>query len=234
MKSKMILHQFPRAPTIPSVSVFCLKLETFIRMAGYEYENDPVNWKGPGGKSPWMTIGDEAVGDSQGIIDLLAKRHPEKANFDSDLTPQQKAIGKAMRQMLEEKVYFIMGLERFDKINKKYMDGHFMKFPGVPGFMQGFVRGVAGGRLKKRVPDLGNLSREGRMKAGSECFQVGKKDQCEITYKLILFIFRYSLITWEATNTSSVTTFLPSMRSFLLAAPKLFSPCRKIANGPSR
>lgn len=32
------LYQFARCPTIPSVSPFCLKVETWLRMAGIKYE----------------------------------------------------------------------------------------------------------------------------------------------------------------------------------------------------
>ncbi|RWS10847.1 hypothetical protein B4U79_10724, partial [Dinothrombium tinctorium] len=32
------VYQFPRCPTTPSVSPYCLKLETWLRMAGIKYE----------------------------------------------------------------------------------------------------------------------------------------------------------------------------------------------------
>ena len=32
------LYQFPRSPTIPSVSAYCLKVETFLRVTGVKYE----------------------------------------------------------------------------------------------------------------------------------------------------------------------------------------------------
>ncbi|VDK37804.1 unnamed protein product [Gongylonema pulchrum] len=37
------LYQFPRAKCIPSQSPFCLKLETWLRMADIQYEN-VCNW----------------------------------------------------------------------------------------------------------------------------------------------------------------------------------------------
>lgn len=32
------LYQFPRSPTLPSVSAYCLKVENYLRMTGIKYE----------------------------------------------------------------------------------------------------------------------------------------------------------------------------------------------------
>ena len=81
---------------------FPLKLETWLRIAGIPYEfviaNDPN--KGPKGKSPWVEIGTEVMGDSALIIETLEGRLG--INLDAHLDAQQQAIAVSVQRMLEE------------------------------------------------------------------------------------------------------------------------------------
>lgn len=170
-EAKMILHQFPRSYVIPSLSIYCLKLETFLRVTGQEYTNDLVKWKGPKGKAPWMTIEGKATPDSQGCIEVLAEKNPEACDLDKDLSAEQKAIYRSMRLMLEDHLYFIVALTRFDKKNKKWMAENFMKIPGVPGFLQGLVRMAIGKNLRKKVPGIAAMNAEDKTKAATDALQ---------------------------------------------------------------
>jgi glutathione S-transferase len=81
---------------------FPLKLATFLRMAGIDFEffeaNDPS--KGPKGKSPWVELDGVPMGDSSLIIEHLSRC------FDVDLDPhldaRQRAMATAVQRMLEE------------------------------------------------------------------------------------------------------------------------------------
>lgn len=81
---------------------FPLKLETWLRMAGIPFEfvvaNDPN--KGPKGKSPWIEIGTERMGDSALIIEHLEQRFG--INIDAHLDAQQRALAVSVQRMLEE------------------------------------------------------------------------------------------------------------------------------------
>ncbi len=81
---------------------FPLKLETWLRIAGIPYEfviaNDPN--KGPKGKSPWIEIGTERMGDSALIIEFLEQRFG--INIDAHLDAQQRALAVSVQRMLEE------------------------------------------------------------------------------------------------------------------------------------
>ena len=67
------LHQYPPMFGIPNPSPFCLKLETWLRMAKLPYEVvrvvDPR--KDPKGKVPWIEDQGRTIADSAFIIDYL-------------------------------------------------------------------------------------------------------------------------------------------------------------------
>lgn len=81
---------------------FPLKLETWLRMAGVDYEfvvaNDPG--KGPKGKSPWIEHGTVRMGDSSLIIEYLEKSLG--IDLDQHLDDEQRALAMSVQRMLEE------------------------------------------------------------------------------------------------------------------------------------
>src|SRR5262245_11016515 len=67
------LFQFPRMFSIPNLSPFCSKLETWLRIAGIPYEvvdtADPRT--APKGKLPFIEDGGRRMGDTSLIIEHL-------------------------------------------------------------------------------------------------------------------------------------------------------------------
>lgn len=98
---------------LPSTGPFALKLIKWLEIAGLPYrqeiENNPG--KGPKGKNPWIELDGERIGDSEVIIDLLAKR----SGFDIDarLDAEARARGHATRRMLEEHFHMVLEWELF-------------------------------------------------------------------------------------------------------------------------
>lgn len=97
------LHQFRPAFGLPNGSPFCMKVETWLRMAGLEYQtracDDPR--KNPKGKAPVITDDDGTViADSEFIITHLNRKHAP--GLDDHLTEQDLAHAHAFRRMLEE------------------------------------------------------------------------------------------------------------------------------------
>lgn len=87
----------------PTSAPFPLKLATWMRMAGIDFEWVVENntGKGPKGKSPWIEDGEVRMGDSSLIIEYLRDKHGV-ADFDAGLTGEQQALSTAIQRMLEE------------------------------------------------------------------------------------------------------------------------------------
>ncbi len=103
----LYLHQPPPSWGLPSVSPFCVKLETYLRMTKIPYKiKAPSFGKAPTGKIPYITDDGVCLGDSGLIIDYLMRKHGH--DLDSWLSPEQKAQSLALRCLLEEHTYFAM------------------------------------------------------------------------------------------------------------------------------
>lgn len=100
------LFQFPPALDLPNASPFCLKLETYLRMAGLPYENVYTLdlRKAPKGKLPYIDDGGRVIADSGLVIDYLKQTYGDA--LDLGMTPQQAAAGLLLRRVLEEHLYW--------------------------------------------------------------------------------------------------------------------------------
>lgn len=103
------LYQFPSRWDLPNSSVFCFKVETYLRMAGIEYKvkiGSPP--KAPKGKLPYIKDSKtgQTVSDSSDIIEYLKATYGD--TLDAHLTAQQRAQGHMLSRMLEEHTYWAL------------------------------------------------------------------------------------------------------------------------------
>lgn len=124
----LVLYQFPRGPYAPNMSPFCIKLETFLRMAKIPYKSVFTYKMGPKGKLPWVEYEGAKLADSEFIIQHLCERH--QLNFDGGLTPKQRGISRAIQKMVDEHTYWLMVLERW-VIHKADTAKTLTKLPGL-------------------------------------------------------------------------------------------------------
>ncbi|XP_052763877.1 failed axon connections homolog [Mya arenaria] len=96
----VILHQFPRGPFAPSMSPFCIKIETYLRMAKIPYQLQ----NGAKGKSPWIEYNGETLGDSKLIMSYMVEKCG--INLSMGLTEEQRAIGRAFQTLVDERMYW--------------------------------------------------------------------------------------------------------------------------------
>lgn len=100
------LYQFPAAFGVPNPSPFCIKVETWLRLAELEYK---IKWrfdsrKSPHGKLPFIKDNGKIVADSNNIIEHLSQAH--HINLDGGLSDEQQAAALAFDRMLSEHTYW--------------------------------------------------------------------------------------------------------------------------------
>ena len=98
------LYQFPSAFGLPNASPFCMKLDTWLRMAGLSCERScgADLRKAPRGKMLYIEDDGRAVADSSLIIDYLTKQY--SVTLDAHLTPREwgEAFALGARRRLRE------------------------------------------------------------------------------------------------------------------------------------
>jgi glutathione S-transferase len=100
------LYQFRPAFGLPNASPFCMKVETYLRMAGLAYEcpRGADVRKSPKGKMPFIEDEGAVVADSSFIIDHLKRKYGDP--LDSHLGAAERAAALAVQRMLEENTYW--------------------------------------------------------------------------------------------------------------------------------
>jgi glutathione S-transferase len=100
------LYQFRPVFGLPNASPFCMKVETYLRMAGLAYEcpRGADVRKSPKGKMPYIEDEGTIVADSAFIIDYLKRKYGDA--LDSHLGAAERAAALACQRMLEENTYW--------------------------------------------------------------------------------------------------------------------------------
>ena len=100
------LYQFAPAFGLPNASPFCMKMETYLRMAGLPYElvNSGDVMKAPKRKLPYIDDGGTVVADTSFIIEYLKGKYGDP--LDAALSPQERALATAFQRLLEENLYW--------------------------------------------------------------------------------------------------------------------------------
>jgi glutathione S-transferase len=141
------LFQFPRQFSIPNLSPFCCKMETWLRIAGIPYEivDTPDPRKGPRGKLPFIEDAGTRVADTSLIIEHLVKTRG--IDPDARLDASQRATALLVQRTLEEHYAFVVAYTHL------VWDGGVRhtrtRFNAVPAPMRGFVANLVRSRVRK-------------------------------------------------------------------------------------
>jgi glutathione S-transferase len=107
------LYQFPPIWGLPNASPFCMKLETYLRMAGLPYQiaRGADIRKAPKGKMPYIEDQGKVVADSGLIVDYLKATYGDK--LDAHLSPAERATALALQRLIEEHLYWCLFYSRW-------------------------------------------------------------------------------------------------------------------------
>ena len=122
---------------LPNPSPFCMKLETYLRLAGLPYVVHTVKGRPASGtgKAPYIDIDGKIMADSGLIIDHLERTNGHR--LDGRLTLAQRAESLAIQRMLEEHLYWVMVYGRWvDPECRRESDGYLKELLRLPAFLQ--------------------------------------------------------------------------------------------------
>ena len=143
------LYQFSPAFGLPNPSPFCFKVETYLRMIGEPFETKRGNpQKAPKGKLPFIKDGGTVIADSQHIVQHLVKTRGDK--LDQGLSDKDRALGHAIRRMVEEGLYFGLVYSRWVE-EVGWTKGKTELFAAMPAIARALVPTLARGMVKKQV-----------------------------------------------------------------------------------
>jgi glutathione S-transferase len=100
------VFQFAPAFGLPNASPFCMKLQTYLRMAGLPFEavNSGDVMKAPKHKLPYIDDDGTVVADTTFIIEYLKGRYGDP--LDGALSPAERAVATAFQRLFEENLYW--------------------------------------------------------------------------------------------------------------------------------
>jgi len=107
-KDIIYLYQFSRTPLLPSLSPYCLKVETWLRLAGLKYENvdHKMKLRSKKGQLPFVELNGEEIADSAIILKELGQRFEK--DLDAGLSNDQKNVSHAMISMIENHLVWVV------------------------------------------------------------------------------------------------------------------------------
>lgn len=164
------LYQFQPALGCYNPSPFCLKLETYLRMANLPYEvaDHADVRKAPKQKLPYIEDGDRTIADSNFIIDYLKQTYGDP--LDQALSLPEQGISLAFRRLMEENLYWVSIYSRWaEDDNWKVIRETF--FSDLPPVLRAVVPTLVRRDTMKKLDSqgMGRHSRE-------EIYDIGKKD----------------------------------------------------------
>lgn len=148
------LYQFKPFFGLPNASVFCMKVETYLRLADIPYETvivmDPG--KSPKGKLPYICDGDRKIADSSFILTYLREKYGDP--LGEGLSEEVRADHYILARMLEDHLYFSLVYIRWLKPGNSGITRDAF-FASVPSLLRKYVFSSVQKKLRKALKGQG-------------------------------------------------------------------------------
>lgn len=166
----IVLHQFARTWGIPNLSQFCVKIETYLRIAKLPYQIvESMPLKAPRGKLPFIVDDGQKIADSRLIVQHLKKTYGD--TLDAHLTPAERGVATAFQRLLEEHLYWVGMMSRWNYTEANWQTNKQAIFHPLPPVARDLAAAIYRIRIKSQIVGHGL----GRLNAG-EAFALGKED----------------------------------------------------------
>ena len=143
----LTLYQFSPVWGVPSPGSFCVKLETYLRMAEIEYTvaQELDIRRAPKGKIPFIEFNGERIGDSELIIEELKAQHGD--SVDAHLSSTQHAQVLAIKRLTEEHLYWALVYSRWLEADN-WQQAKTALFSSLPLPLRWIVPGIVRRKIK--------------------------------------------------------------------------------------
>jgi glutathione S-transferase len=144
------LYQFAPIWDVPNLSPFCVKVETYLKMAALPYEVfAALPPQGPKGQLPFIEDNGKWIGDSQFIVEHL--KHTYGDVVDGHLTPADRAASNAMQRLVENHLFWAFIFARFGKRDANWTENKRAIFGRLPPVVRDLVAAVARRQMLKEM-----------------------------------------------------------------------------------
>jgi len=225
----IILHQYPDAFGFSSLSPFCLKVETYLRLAGLDFEvcieRNPL--RGPRGKMPFIECDGAVISDSHWILDHLEGKHGHP--LDGWLSASERAVVFSVRRMLDEDLIRVILYSRWiDDRGWEVLSREF--YPLFPLGLRRLVLAWLRRRQRARARGMSILEF-----SPEEVYRLGEQHLASLSSMLgeSQYLLGGQPSTADAAAYAFLSTILKTpipvpLRTSLLADPRLARYCERI------
>lgn len=165
------LYKFGPIGDICDASPFCVKVESYLRMANLPYESltgAQYLRQAPKRKLPYIEDNGNLIADSSFILNYLRKTYGD--TLDGGLSAEEKAVAHAFGKMIEENLYWVLVHARW-KLDHNWAILKNTFFSGIPFPLNNIIAIIA------RKDVMSALYKHGMGRhSDAEITEIGKRD----------------------------------------------------------